>query len=171
MTRPSRSPGTVRAYDILPDDVAVAIRRLRDAIDSLPGKKIITIAVTDDCCHAFDVDEAGCVGYESDHDHVLNMLIATGMWNGGGVMVRQFVPGDGVRRCVYGVGLGDGGIVPMTADQTCRTSCYDILTGTSLPPEPGVEYCELKMSNGSVVMADDGIDGIPMPIVDGAFDA
>jgi hypothetical protein len=119
-------------------------------IRSLPGPKILTL-VTLASEFAVDIDADGVCGYEPGHESLFRAKLARALQEGGGLMIRQFLPVKVQRQMpngkllwipekkLYGLFLGAGEVTEMS-DEVRRASCTDAETGAALEPEPGVTY-------------------------------
>lgn len=64
---------------------------MQKKVIELPGDKIVTIS-TGEHILPFDIDSKGKIGYQKQHEQLLLELIVSGLVNGGGLIIRQFLP-------------------------------------------------------------------------------
>lgn len=150
---------------ILPAPVRLVreAERVLKAVRRLPGGKIVSIVNRDDHQQAFDVNSGGRVGSLQGHDVLLLALIASGLADGGGMIVRQFLPERGLmvgangkvmdvpRKRLYGISLDAGVARPQDASVVRECMTVDCTTGAAIPEEELVEYATFPMNVGDPV--------------------
>ena len=120
-------------------------------IAQLPGSKIVTLA-QETGVFEIDIDPQGVCGYEPGHELVFRAKLARALKEGGGLMIRQFLPVKVQRRMpngrlmwvpekkLYGLSLGEGQVRGLSADAVRQASCTDASSGAPLAPEAAVTY-------------------------------
>ncbi len=132
-------------------DEATTPEAILQRIRSLPGPKILTL-VTEASEFTIDIDAEGVCGYGPGHESLFRAKLARALQEGGGLMIRQFLPMKVQRRMpngkllwipekkLYGLFLGQGALRPFSAAEVRHASCTDAATGAALAPEPGLTY-------------------------------
>ena len=154
-----RLPNGLDAVYAVPPPLAREVDSVLKAIRRLSGSKIVTITVADRN-QSFDVNSGGRVGHLPGHEALLRGLLASGLADGAGVIVRQFLPDRGFivgpngpmevpRKRLYGVFLGGGTVAALDAEATHDAQTTDCETGARLPDEPLVEYGVLALDTDS----------------------
>ena len=127
-----------------------ALEQLIEEILKIRGGKIITL-VTDDL-FKIDIDEEGKFGYHPSHREVFNLKLQKALRDGGGMVIREFLPlkvkqriPDGKEiwipeKNLYGVYLGDQRWMGMSAEEVQHSHETDSATGKPIPREEGVHY-------------------------------
>lgn len=128
----------------------VASQLLQEVL-ALPGEKILTLATLDGS-FTVDIDEKGKIGYEVGVEQLLLAKLVRAMREGGGMIVRQFLPFKLKRKMsngktlwvpeknIYAAALGADQWFGCTAEQAesfCNTNAE---TGEAISPEEGVHY-------------------------------
>lgn len=120
-------------------------------ITALPGSKIVSLAL-DTGVFEIDVSAEGVYGYDRGHELLFRAKLVRALNEGGGLMIRQFLPVKVQRRMpngrlmwvpekkLYGLYLGEGHAHGLSADAVRSASCTDAQTGAPLAPEDGVSY-------------------------------
>jgi len=124
------------------------------AIFGLPGKLMITIALSEDLIKAFDISEEGEIGYKPEHSNLFFGMLAEAFLNGGSIVIRQFLKKTaGVierddrkipipLKRIYGVKVAEGNWRPLSAIEIKDACSRDYKTGEYIGPEEAVEYCD-----------------------------
>jgi hypothetical protein len=120
-------------------------------IKQLPGAKIVTLA-QETTVFTIDIDPEGGCGYEPGQELLLRANLARALHEGGGLMIRQFLPVKVQRgmpngrlmwvpeKKLYGLYLGEGQVHGLSAAAVRQAACTDAQTGALLPPEAGVSF-------------------------------
>jgi hypothetical protein len=128
------------------------VRSVIKAILKLPGDKMLTVITPITPPQTFDVSEKGVFGYHRSHKQLFEKLLQQAITGGGGLVIRQFLPlkverttpeGKKIwipRKNIYGIALGNGAYMPLSASQIRSACCTDAETGKPLPPENDVSY-------------------------------
>lgn len=130
-----------------------AVQELKEKILDLPGKKIVTIS-TAYRHEAFDISETGRIGYSPVHAAKFLGMLAEGMEDGAGVIIRQFtdlkyeaVTPNGKMflpvKKLYGLELDNGNFAGLSSEEVKDAHCTDA-NGLSIPAEKGVKYCSFE---------------------------
>jgi hypothetical protein len=130
---------------------SATIDSLLKAIRAIPGGKIATLVV-ENGQQAFDIKEDGKIGYNPSHEQAFKQMLEEGLATGGGLMIRQFLPikvertmPNGTKhwipkKNVYGVFLGEGKWVPLSAEEVRSASSTEAESGAKLNQESDVYY-------------------------------
>jgi hypothetical protein len=132
-------------------ETSAVLEDLLTRIKQLPGPKIVTLAHTTDTFE-IDIDPQGVCGYDPSHERLFRTKLARALHEGGGLMIRQFLPLKVQRRMpngklmwvpekkLYGLFLGQGVIHALSAEEVRKAACTDATSGAPLEPEEGVTY-------------------------------
>lgn len=132
-------------------ETSAVLEDLLTRIKQLPGPKIVTLAL-DTGDFEIDIDPQGVCGYDPGHELLFRAKLTRALLEGGGLMIRQFLPVKVQRRMpngkllwvpekkLYGLSLGEGQARGLPADAVRSASCTDAQTGAPLAPEAGVSY-------------------------------
>lgn len=135
-----------------------AIHSLVAEILNIPGIKIITLAI-DDECFKIDIDERGNFGYHPGHQALFRTKLVRALQQGGGMIIREFLPlrvktkmPNGKEAWIseknlYGVFLRDGIWIGQNAEEVQMAHETDAITGKSIPREQGVHYRDFPLLN------------------------
>jgi hypothetical protein len=135
----------------MPQETSAVLDDLLTKITQLPGSKIVTLAL-DTGEFEIDIDPQGVCGYDPGHEPLFRAKLARALHEGGGLMIRQFLPVKVQRRMpngklmwvpekkLYGLYLGQGSIHPVSAEAVRTAACTDATSGAPLEPEEGVTY-------------------------------
>ncbi len=134
----------------IPLNVGREADRVIKAIRRLTGTKIVTITLTDRT-QSFDVYQSGRIGHLPGHDVLMRAMLASGIVDVGGVVVRQFLPERGFiigakgpldvpRKRLYGIMLGRCRAHAQDAATVRECMNTDCETGAPIKNEELVEY-------------------------------
>jgi hypothetical protein len=148
--RPQERDPTIRVHRLHETSAAV-LDDLVARIKRLPGAKIVTLSL-EGSEFAIDVDPQGTCGYHPGHEPLFKTMLARALLEGGGLIVRQFLPVKIERRMpngklmwvpakkLYGLALGHGALRGLDAEEVRAAMCTDADSGAPLPVEEGVVY-------------------------------
>jgi hypothetical protein len=149
-SRPQERDPTIRVHRLHETSAAV-LDDLIARIKRLPGAKIVTLS-TSTGEFAIDVDPQGACGYHPGHEPLFKVRLARALLEGGGLIVRQFLPVKTLRRMpngklmwvhakkLYGLALADGAVRGLDAEEVRAATCTNADSGAPLPVEEGVVY-------------------------------
>jgi hypothetical protein len=132
-------------------ETSAVLDDLLTRIKQLSGAKIVTLAHETNVFE-IDIDPQGVCGYEPGHELLFRAKLARALREGGGLMIRQFLPVNVQRRMpngkllwvpekkLYGLFLGQGAMRALSAEAVRAASCTDASSGAPLAPEEGVTY-------------------------------
>jgi hypothetical protein len=137
--------------------IPTAFATLMKAIRTIPGEKIVTLAVQLGE-QTFDIQEDGTVGYDPSHEKLMKKMIEDGLSHGGGLLVRQFLPlkierlmPNGTKQWVpkknvYGVFLAEGSWAPLSADEVKAACTTNAQSGAPLSQESDIYYRQFPVA-------------------------
>lgn len=135
-----------------------AIDRLIKAILKIPGNKILTLA-SRGTPFTIDLSKAGVWGYDEAHEYLFRAKLATALYEGAGLTIRQFLPvkverttADGKtvwipKKNVYGIVIHEGTWHPVSKAELRLSYGTDHLSGKPIPIEPDIYFMDFPVSS------------------------
>lgn len=135
------------------NDTSHRIGQLLQAIQAIPGDKILTLMTTEQPEPlVLSVTSNGVFGRDQAHYALFRIRLASAFAHAGSLIIRQLSPlkiqrmTSSGRKCwiprkhIYGIGIAHGTWMPLSKEEMRRVHCTDLRTGKPIPAERNVSF-------------------------------